>query len=95
MDTRPAGLAPRAWLQRYCPCLDGQYLFLDPVCGDTHLLTEGAVVVLQQAAEAIEQDDFDSFVADVMAAGGWPPGLEFLARALATLADAGSPAVRT
>jgi hypothetical protein len=82
------GLGPCAWLARYCPSLDGQYLFLDPLRWETHLLSEGAVVVLTQAAKAIEMGEFDAFVADVVDAGGWPPGLEFLARSLLVLRDA-------
>lgn len=80
-----ADLAPSKWLQRYCPSLDGQFLFLDPVSWQTFQLTEGAVTVLQEAAAAIEQGRFDAFQAEVAEAGGWPPGLEFLARTLTTL----------
>lgn len=77
--------SPGEWLQRYCPSLDGQFLFLDPVSWQTFQLTEGAVTVLQEAAKAIEQDRFEAFLADVEEAGDWPPGLEFLARTLSTL----------
>ena len=83
-----SAFGPCAWLARYCPQLDGQYLFVDPLRWETHLLTEGAVVVLNQAAEAIEQGAFDAFVAEVADAGGWPPGLESLASSLLTLGEA-------
>ena len=36
-------LGPLAWIERYCPSLDGQFLFLDPLRWDTHLLSAGAV----------------------------------------------------
>ena len=39
-------LGPLAWIERYCPSLDGQFLFLDPLRWDTHLLSAGAVIVL-------------------------------------------------
>lgn len=82
-----AGLGPRIWLKHYCPSLDGQFLFLDPLSWETHLLTEGAVVVLREAAAAIEEGRFEAFLDEVADAGGWPPGMEFLARSLATLGD--------
>lgn len=69
--------------------MDGQFLFLDPVAWQTHLLTAAAAAVLEEAAQAIEQGAFAAFVDDVEAAGGWPPGLEFLARSLTTLAPPG------
>ena len=72
-------------MNAYCPLLDGQFVFLDPLWWDTHLLSEGAVQVLREAAIAIESGEFDVFVAEVEAAGGWPPGLERLAQALASL----------
>lgn len=81
---------PESWLRLHCPSFDGQFLFLDPLSWQTHLLTEGAVTVLEEAVEAIEQGCFDAFLIDVEAAGGWPPGLEFLARSLATLREAAS-----
>ncbi len=77
--------SPRNWLQRYCPQLDGQFLFLDPLDWKTHRLTEGAVIVLREAAAAIESGQFDAFLAEVGEAGGWPPGLERLAFSLTTL----------
>ena len=80
-------LGPRAWLQQYCPSIDGQFLFLDPLSWETHLLTGGAVIVLQEAAAAIEEDRFDGFLVEIAEAGGWPPGLEFLVRSLATLLE--------
>ncbi len=82
-----AGPIPSEWLQRYCPSLDGQFLFLDPVSWQTFQLTEGAVTVLQEAAAAIEQGRFDAFQTEIAQAGGWPAGLEFLARTLTTLRD--------
>ena len=85
--TSRANLTPNEWLQRYCPSLDGQFLFLDPVSWRTFQLTEGAVTVLQEAAAAIEQGRFDVFQDEVAQAGGWPAGLEFLARTLNTLRD--------
>lgn len=80
-------------MECYCPSLDGQFLFLDPLFWDTHLLSEGAVTVLREAAAAIEDGSFAAFQADIGAAGGWPPDLERLVRALASLAD-GSAASR-
>ena len=79
--------SPCAWMNAYCPLLDGQFVFLDPLWWDTHLLSEGAVQVLREAAIAIESGEFEAFVRDVEAAGGWPPGLERLAHALASLRD--------
>lgn len=85
---RPSSpMGPVAWMERYCPSLDGQFVFLDPLWWDTHLLSAGAVTVLREAAAAIEDGSFDSFQTDIHAAGGWPAGLERLARALASLAD--------
>lgn len=86
------GLTPRTWLQDNCPCLDGQFLFLDPLSWETHLLTEGAVVVLQEAASAIEDGRFKAFLVEVEEAGGWPPGLEALVHSLTILAPIESPA---
>jgi hypothetical protein len=83
---------PRTWLQCYCPSLDGQFLFLNPLSWETHLLTAGAVLILQETAAAIEEDRFHDFVDEVAEAGGWPPGLEFLAHALTTLVDTGQRA---
>lgn len=80
-----ADCTPGEWLQRYCPSLDGQFLFLDPVSWQTFQLTEGDVIVLREAADALEQGSFEAFLLDVKEAGGWPPGLEYLVRALATL----------
>lgn len=77
-------------MERYCPSLDGQFLFFDPLFWDTHLLSTGAVAVLHEAAAAIEDGSFAAFQADVRAAGGWPPDLERLALALASLADDGA-----
>ena len=87
----PENTTPSEWLQRYCPSLDGQFLFLDPVSWQTFQLTEGAVTVLREAAMAIEQGRFDAFLTEVEEAGGWPSGLEFLARSLATLHGASTP----
>jgi hypothetical protein len=78
---------PSSWLRTYCPSLGGQFAFLDPVSWQTHQLNADAFSVLEEAALAIEQQQFDTFLADVEAAGGWPPGLEFLVRALATLGE--------
>ena len=72
------------WMDSNCSSLDGQFLFLDPVWWNTHLLSEGAVQVLREAAVAIESRRFDEFLQDVEAAGGWPSGLEHLAQALAS-----------
>ncbi|AMO37307.1 hypothetical protein [Thauera humireducens] len=77
--------SPRDWMNAHCPLLDGQFVFLDPQWWDTHLLSDGAVEVLREAARAIESDHFEAFLQDVEAAGGWPPGLERLAHALTTL----------
>ena len=76
---------PSNWLDLNCPSFDGQFLFLDPVWWNTHLLSEGAVQVLCEASAAIESGRFADFLKEVEAAGGWPPGLESLAQALATL----------
>lgn len=81
----PRDLWPSAWLERYCPSLDGQFLFLDPVSWQTFQLTEGDVTVLQEAADAIEQGRLEAFLIDVEEAGGWPSGLEFLVHTLASL----------
>lgn len=83
----PGRQSPNAWLDLHCPSLDGQFLFLDPVWWDTHLLSEGAVKVLREAAAAIEVERFNDFLQEVEAAGGWPPELERLAHALASLAS--------
>lgn len=80
-----ADRSPSRWLEDYCPSLDGQFLFLDPVSWQTFQLTEGAVTVLREAAAAVEQGRFDTFLTEVEEVGGWPSGLEFLARSLATL----------
>lgn len=80
--------SPRAWMAINCPPLDGQFLFLDPLWWDTHLLSAGAVEVLTQAAEALEESRLGEFIEEVQAAGGWPPGLERLVSALASLDDA-------
>jgi hypothetical protein len=76
---------PSSWLRTYCPSLGGQFAFLDPVSWQPHQLNADAFSVLEEAALAIEQQQFDTFLADVEAAGGWPPGLEFLVRSLTTL----------
>ena len=81
------GHAAKTWLARYCPQLGGQFVFLDPVSWQTHQLNADAYSVLEEAALAIEQQQFDAFLADVEAAGGWPPGLEFLVRSLTTLGE--------
>lgn len=65
--------------------MDGQFLFLDPVCWQTHLLTEGAALVLREAALAIEEARFDAFRDEVVQAGGWPPMLEQLVNTLRSL----------
>ena len=82
---------PLTWFQTYCLSLDGQYVFIDPISWQTHCLSEGAVTVLRTAAEAIESGDFEAFLGDVEAAGGWPPGLEFLVRTLSALSLPDSP----
>ncbi|MBL8439215.1 MAG: hypothetical protein JNM61_13525 [Zoogloeaceae bacterium] len=78
-------LSPLAWLESYCPSLEGQFLFLDPVTWETYLIEPGAKLILDEAARAIEDSCFDAFVEEINEAGGWPPELEFLARGLATL----------
>ena len=83
--------SPCAWMNAYCPLLDGQFVFLDPLSWQTHQLNESAVLVLQAAAEAIESGDFADFLHEIEQAGGWPPGLEFLVRSLATLDDITAP----
>lgn len=80
-------IGPRHWLQHYCPFIDGQFLFLDPISWNTHLLTAGAATVLSEAADAIEERRFAVFVREVDEAGGWPQGLEFLARSLTLLRE--------
>lgn len=85
------GYSAKAWLGSYCPQFGGQFLFLDPLSWQTHQLNEGAVLVLQEAAEAIESGDFADFLHEIEQAGGWPPGLEFLVRSLATLDDIVTP----
>ena len=85
------GHSAKAWLDRYCSQLDGQFVFLDPLSWQTHQLNESAVLVLQAAAEAIESGDFADFLHEIEQAGGWPPGLEFLVRSLATLDDITAP----
>ena len=76
---------PTSWLENYCPPLAGQFVFLDPVSWQTHLLTEGAALVLREAALAIEEARFDAFRDEVVEAGGWPPALEQLANTLNSL----------
>ncbi len=85
IDWEVVSQTPKDWLDRYCLSLDGQFVFIDPVSWQIHCLSEGAVTVLRSAAESIECGDFEAFVGDVEAAGGWPPGLEFLVRSLTTL----------
>ncbi len=87
------GIGPRTWLQRYCPSIDGQFLFLDPASWGTHLLTAGAATVLREAADALEEGRFDAFACEVEEAGGWPQGLEFLARSLTMLNEADDPTI--
>ncbi|MBL8446994.1 MAG: hypothetical protein JNJ44_06230 [Zoogloeaceae bacterium] len=84
MARRPA-VCPQAWLASHCPSIEGQFLFLDPIAWETHLIQPGAKLILDEAARAIEEFRFDAFVEEVNDAGGWPPDLEFLARSLATL----------
>lgn len=90
----PAELSPHQWLQQYCPVLDGQFLFLDPISWRTFQLSEGAVTVLQETATAIELGRFSDFLVEVQEAGGWPPELEPLAWSLNSLirSDAFRPA---
>lgn len=76
---------PKSWLSQYCLSLDGQFVFIDPLSWQTHRLSEGALTVLHVAVEAIESGEYEAFLADVEASGGWPPGLEFLVRSLTTL----------
>ncbi|MDI3490807.1 MAG: hypothetical protein PWP11_2084 [Thauera sp.] len=80
-----AGNGALAWLQEHCPSLDGQFLFLDPLWLDTHLLSEGAVLILREAAAAIDDGRLSAFEHEIADMGGWPPGLERLVRSLATL----------
>ena len=77
--------SPLRWLDEYCLSLDGQFVFLDPVSWQTHLLTEGAALVLREAALAIEEERFETFRDEVAEAGGWPPALEQLANTLNSL----------
>ena len=77
--------SPLRWLEDYCLSLHGQIVFLDPVAWQTHLLTEGAALVLREAALAIEEERFETFRDEVAEAGGWPPALEQLANALMSL----------
>lgn len=79
------GHTPCEWLTEYCPSLDGQFVFMDPLRWDTHLLSEGAVQILHEAATAFETGKFDAFLREVETAGGWPPGLEQLVLALTSL----------
>lgn len=81
----PLSPAVHSWLDRYCPRIDGHFLFLDPISWQSFELTEGAVILLREAASAIEQERFDDFLLEIREAGGWPTGLEFLVRALAEL----------
>lgn len=74
--------SPRRWMQAFCSPLGEAFLFLDPVSWQTHLLSAGAVRVLSESAQAIEEGRFDVFLAEVADLGGWPPGLEDLARSL-------------
>ena len=83
--------SPLIWLDQYCLSLDGQFVFIDPLSWQTHCLSEGAVTVLRAAAEAIESGDIEAFFDDVDAAGGWPPGLEFLVSSLSTLPRPDTP----
>lgn len=76
---------PTSWLENYCPPLAGQFVFLDPVNWQTHQVSAGARLVLQEAALAIEDGRFEAFLLEVEAAGGWPPGLAFLAHSLTML----------
>lgn len=86
---QPAPGSPLRWLQSHCPSLGGQFLFLDPLWWDTHLLSEGAAVVLHEAAAAIEAGEFEAFRREIDAAGGWPADLEKLVLALSVLAEPG------
>ena len=81
---------PTRWLNENCLLIDRQFVFLDPLWWDTHLLSAGAVEVLRQAASALESGEFSVFCAEVDAAGGWPPALKPLAFALASLQQAGA-----
>jgi len=80
-----AGNGALAWLQEYCPSMDGQFLFLDPLWLDTHLLSEGSVLILREAAAAIDDGRLRAFEHEIADMGGWPPGLGRLVRSLATL----------
>lgn len=82
----PAQTGPLHWIETYCPSLGGQFLFLDPLWWDTHLLSEGAAIVLREAAIALEAGQFASFRREIDEAGGWPANLEKLVFALSTLA---------
>lgn len=81
LPTFPASSA-RGWLERHCPSLDGQFVFLDPLWLDTHLLSAGAALVLEEAAAAIDAGEFSAFCTEIDALGGWPEGLEALAHSL-------------
>lgn len=86
------GNSAELWLTRYCPQLGGQFVFLDPLSWQTHQLNTDAMLVLQEAAKAIDSGQFSAFLDEIDEAGGWPPGLEFLAQSLATLAEDPDPA---
>lgn len=83
--------SPQDWLASHCPSFEGQFLFLDPIAWETHLIEPGAKLILDEAALAIEDSRFDAFIEEVNEAGGWPPDLEFLARSLATLSGPQAP----
>lgn len=84
MQQLPAG--PLRWVEEHCPSLDGQFLFLDPQWWNTHLLSEGAVIVLREAAAAIEAGRFAAFCDEIREAGGWSPELAQLVETLTVLA---------
>ena len=86
----PSHHTPTSWLTTTCLLIDGQFVFLDPLWWDTHLLSAGAVEVLRQAARAAESGELSAFSDEVDAAGGWPPALKQLAFALASLQQAGA-----
>ncbi|MDD3353721.1 hypothetical protein [Zoogloea sp.] len=79
-------------MENHCLSLDGQFLFMDPLHGQTHLLNEGAVEVLTEAAAALDAGVFSAFLCEVEEAGGWSPELEALARSLSILHTPLAPA---
>lgn len=83
----PQGPSSSQWITRYCPELSGQYLFIDPILWETHLISAGSKHVLAEASSASDSGTFDSFLLEIAGLGGWPRDLEYLARSVAILTD--------